>query len=56
VVTGAVRAADVRHVVASGELATRVLGFRARIGFNDGVAGFASAALREPAIAAVSNR
>jgi dTDP-L-rhamnose 4-epimerase len=56
VVTGAVRAADVRHIVASGELATRALGFRARVAFNDGVAGFASSALREPALAAVSNR
>jgi dTDP-L-rhamnose 4-epimerase len=48
-VTGEVRAADVRHVVASPELATRLLGFRARVAFNDGVAAFARARLREPA-------
>jgi dTDP-L-rhamnose 4-epimerase len=60
VLTGTVRGGDVRHVVASPALATRVLGFRARVGFNDGVAGFASSQLREPALAApaaaVSNR
>ncbi|HKT05916.1 MAG TPA: NAD-dependent epimerase/dehydratase family protein [Rugosimonospora sp.] len=49
VVTGSVRPGDVRHVVASPELATRTLGFRARVGFNDGVARFARAPLRDPA-------
>ncbi|MDQ7911247.1 NAD-dependent epimerase/dehydratase family protein [Phytohabitans sp. ZYX-F-186] len=48
-VVGGARAADVRHVVASPELAARLLGFRAGTGFTEGVAAFATAPLREPA-------
>jgi len=49
VVVGGARAADVRHVVASPELAARLLGFRAAVGFTAGVAEFATAPLRAPA-------
>jgi dTDP-L-rhamnose 4-epimerase len=49
VVVGGARPGDVRHVVASPERAARVLGFRAEIGFAEGIAGFATAPLREPA-------
>ena len=48
-VTGEYRLGDVRHVVASPELACRELGFRARIRFAAGMAQFAGAPLREPA-------
>jgi nucleoside-diphosphate-sugar epimerase len=48
-VVGGARAADVRHVVADPARAAELLGFRARVGFADGVAGFATAVLREPA-------
>ena len=51
VVTGEYRLGDVRHVVASPELAARDLGFRARTGFATGLAEFATAPLREPALA-----
>jgi dTDP-L-rhamnose 4-epimerase len=37
VVTGEYRLGDVRHVVASTERAARVLGFRARVGLEDGM-------------------
>ncbi|HEY6531436.1 MAG TPA: NAD-dependent epimerase/dehydratase family protein [Acidimicrobiales bacterium] len=49
VVTGQYRLGDVRHVVASPDRARRSLGFEASVRFDDGVAEFASAALREPA-------
>ncbi|MGH3276515.1 MAG: NAD-dependent epimerase/dehydratase family protein [Streptosporangiaceae bacterium] len=49
VVTGQFRPGDVRHVVASPELAKAELGFRARTSFRQGIPGFASAPLREPA-------
>ena len=52
VVTGEYRLGDVRHVVASPAAAAADLGFRARIGFAEGMAEFARAALREPALAA----
>ena len=48
-ITGGVRPADVRHVVASPRLAAELLGFRARVGFAEGVAAFATDPLREPA-------
>lgn len=48
-VVGGARPADVRHVVADPANAWRLLGFRARMGFADGVAAFASDPLREPA-------
>jgi dTDP-L-rhamnose 4-epimerase len=48
VVTGEFRLGDVRHVFASTELAERVLGFRARIPFGEGMRSFANAPLREP--------
>jgi dTDP-L-rhamnose 4-epimerase len=46
VVTGEYRLGDVRHVTASPDLAAKELGFRARIGFADGMTEFASAPLR----------
>ena len=46
VVTGDYRAGDVRHVVASPELATSELGFTARTAPEQGIAEFASAPLR----------
>ena len=52
VVTGEFRLGDVRHVVASPAAAAADLGFRAQIGFAEGMAEFAHAALREPALAA----
>jgi dTDP-L-rhamnose 4-epimerase len=52
VVTGEYRLGDVRHVVASPAAAAADLGFRARIGFAEGMAEFARATLREPALAA----
>ncbi len=52
VVTGEYRLGDVRHVVASPAAAAASLGFRAQIGFAEGMAEFARAALREPAPAA----
>jgi dTDP-L-rhamnose 4-epimerase len=52
VVTGEYRLGDVRHVVASPAAATADLGFRAQIRFAEGMAEFARAALREPALAA----
>ncbi|MGI8663653.1 MAG: NAD-dependent epimerase/dehydratase family protein [Acidimicrobiales bacterium] len=48
-VTGGYRPGDVRHVVASPARAERVLGFRAAVPFNDGMADFAVAPLREVA-------
>jgi dTDP-L-rhamnose 4-epimerase len=48
-ITGAFRLGDVRHVFASAERAARALGFRACIGFEEGMRAFASAPLREAA-------
>ncbi|TYC06722.1 NAD-dependent epimerase/dehydratase family protein [Micromonospora sp. WP24] len=50
VVVGGARAADVRHVVADPGRAAELLGYTARVGFAEGVAGFASDPLREPAV------
>ncbi|GLZ28741.1 UDP-glucose 4-epimerase [Lentzea sp. NBRC 105346] len=47
-IVGGARPADVRHVVADPGKAERVLGFVAQTGFADGIAGFATAELREP--------
>ena len=44
------RLGDVRHIVASGELATRDLGFTARITPAAGLPSFATAPLRQPAV------
>jgi dTDP-L-rhamnose 4-epimerase len=51
VVTGEYRLGDVRHIVASPESAARDLGFRAQTPFAVGIAEFAKAPLREPALA-----
>ena len=51
VVTGEYRLGDVRHIVASPEGAARDLGFRAQMPFASGIAEFARAPLREPALA-----
>jgi dTDP-L-rhamnose 4-epimerase len=51
VVTGEYRLGDVRHIVASPEGAARDLGFRAQTRFAEGIAEFARAPLREPALA-----
>jgi dTDP-L-rhamnose 4-epimerase len=48
-VTGQFRVGDVRHVVASPELARSELGFHASISFRQGMAQFAHAPLRNPA-------
>jgi dTDP-L-rhamnose 4-epimerase len=49
VIVGGARSGDVRHVVASPDRATTLLGFTARRGFAEGVAAFATDVLREPA-------
>ncbi|KZB87418.1 NAD-dependent epimerase/dehydratase family protein [Amycolatopsis regifaucium] len=49
VIAGGARPADVRHVVADPARAERLLGFTAETGFAEGIAGFATAELREPA-------
>jgi dTDP-L-rhamnose 4-epimerase len=51
VVTGEYRLGDVRHIVASPDSATRDLGFQAQTRFDSGIAEFARAPLREPALA-----
>ena len=51
VVTGEYRLGDVRHIVASPATAARDLGFRAQTSFAEGIAEFARAPLREPALA-----
>jgi dTDP-L-rhamnose 4-epimerase len=51
VVTGEYRLGDVRHIVASPATAARDLGFRAERLFAEGIAEFAQAPLREPALA-----
>ena len=48
-VIGGARPADVRHIVADPTNARRLLGFRARMPFADGVTAFATDPLREPA-------
>jgi dTDP-L-rhamnose 4-epimerase len=53
VVTREYRLGDVRHIVASPEGAARDLGFRAQTPFAAGMAEFARAPLREPALAQV---
>jgi dTDP-L-rhamnose 4-epimerase len=55
-VTGRYRIGDVRHVVASPELAERELGFLAKTRFSAGIAEFAGAPLRAPARAAALAR
>jgi dTDP-L-rhamnose 4-epimerase len=55
-VTGEYRLGDVRHIVASPEGAARDLGFRAQTRFADGMAEFAQAPLREPALAVLAGR
>ena len=47
-VVGGYRLGDVRHVFASPERARSVLGFRAAVGFGDGMREFAHAPLRSP--------
>ena len=49
VVTGDYRLGDVRHVTASSQRAADELGWRAAIGFLDGMREFASAPQRPPA-------
>lgn len=49
VLVGGGRPADVRHVVADPTRAARLLGFTARTGFAEGVAGLAAAPSRQPA-------
>jgi dTDP-L-rhamnose 4-epimerase len=49
VVTGEYRLGDVRHIVASPATAAADLGFRAQVGFAEGMAEFAGAPLREAA-------
>ncbi|MGC4864843.1 NAD-dependent epimerase/dehydratase family protein [Micromonospora sp. DT53] len=48
-IAGGGRAADVRHVVADPRRAAELLGYTARVGFDEGVAAFATDPLREPA-------
>jgi dTDP-L-rhamnose 4-epimerase len=47
-VAGGARPADVRHVVADPARARELLGFAAEIGFEEGIADFATAELRAP--------
>jgi dTDP-L-rhamnose 4-epimerase len=53
VVTGAFRVGDVRHITASARRAREVLGFVAQVGFEAGMAEFATAPLRASSTAAV---
>ncbi len=48
-ILGGARPGDVRHVVADPSRAREVLGFRAEVGFEEGLTEFATAALRAPA-------
>jgi len=48
VITGRYRLGDVRHVYAATERAERLLGFRARVGFLEGMRAFSQARLRHP--------
>ena len=43
-ITGGFRLGDVRHIVASPAAAEQGLGFRAQVGFGEGIAEFAQAA------------
>jgi dTDP-L-rhamnose 4-epimerase len=54
VVTGEYRLGDVRHVVASPARSAADLGFRAQIRFAEGIAEFARAPLRQPAVLAAA--
>jgi nucleoside-diphosphate-sugar epimerase len=47
-VVGGYRLGDIRHVFASPDRAADVLGFRAAIGFDDGIREFVTAPLRAP--------
>ncbi|ONI61972.1 NAD-dependent dehydratase [Leifsonia sp. ALI-44-B] len=47
VVTGEYRLGDVRHITASSERLATELGYRARVGFDDGMREFATAPLRD---------
>jgi dTDP-L-rhamnose 4-epimerase len=49
VVVGGARAGDVRHIVADPARARSLLGFRAAVGFAEGVRAFATDPLRAPA-------
>ena len=46
IVTGQYRLGDVRHITASSERIARELGWRAAVGFDEGMAEFATAPLR----------
>ncbi|QDY75648.1 NAD-dependent epimerase/dehydratase family protein [Streptomyces qinzhouensis] len=48
VVTGEFRLGDVRHITASSRRLTGELGWRARVGFTEGMTEFAHSGLREP--------
>ncbi|MDT7711721.1 MAG: dTDP-L-rhamnose 4-epimerase, partial [Pseudonocardiales bacterium] len=48
VIIGGARPGDVRHVTADPARATELLGYRARVGFAEGIARFATDPLREP--------
>lgn len=49
VITGGYRLGDVRHITASSQRLSEELGWRARVGFADGMREFARAPLRAPA-------
>ena len=55
VITGEYRLGDVRHIVASPARAAAGLGFRAQTRFAEGMAEFARAPLREPALLAAAH-
>jgi dTDP-L-rhamnose 4-epimerase len=46
VVNGRYRLGDVRHVFAATKLAEQTLGYRSAVGFDEGMASFATANLR----------
>lgn len=56
IITGQYRLGDVRHVVADAGRAAELLGFRARIGFAEGISELASAPQRASAVRALSRR
>ena len=47
-IVGGARPADVRHIVADPSRAEKLLGFHASVDFESGIAGFATAPLRDP--------
>lgn len=47
-IVGGARPGDVRHVTADPARAAELLGYRARVGFAEGVTRFATDPLREP--------